>query len=102
MRCVLEVPWSFVGSLHAFHTAKQNAADHGFASLVDPEAGRPTAGDRVRLVRGVAGKGSLKTSATVGEIVQDDRDHLPYKVVGPVSAKALLLCGLPRSRSASS
>ena len=54
---------------------------HNFKSLIDPDNGRPTVGDRVKLAPGLTSKGSLQPG-TIGEILQDDRDHLPYKIGG--------------------
>ena len=50
---------------------------HNFKSLIDPDNGRPTVGDRVKLAPGLTSKGSLQPG-TIGEILQEDRDHLPY------------------------
>ena len=54
-----------------------------FKSMVDPDNGRPTVGDRVRLAPGVPSKGSLQPGQ-VGQIMQDDRDHLPYRIAGTI------------------
>ena len=55
---------------------------HNFKSFIDPDNGRATVGDRVRLAPGMVSQGSLKVGL-IGEITQDDRDHLPYKITGP-------------------
>ena len=69
------------GGVSRRHLEMHSRFSHSFKSLIDPDNGRPTVGDRVRLAKGVGSKGALKVGA-IGEILQDDRDHLPYKIAG--------------------
>ena len=69
------------GGVSRRHTEMHPVFLHNFKSLIDPDNGRPTNGDRVKLAPGLTSKGALKVGA-IGEILQDDRDHLPYKIGG--------------------
>ena len=73
------------GGVSRRHTEMHPVFLHNFKSLIDPDNGRPTVGDRVKLAPGLTSKGALKPGG-IGEILQDDRDHLPYKIGGTGTA----------------